>query len=64
VIDSLLHRELIQEVGELPVPGRPRLFGTTMKLLQLLGLRSLEDLPAPKAAVAAAPPATEVPVQS
>jgi segregation and condensation protein B len=64
VIDSLLHRELIQEVGELPVPGRPRLFGTTMKLLQLLGLRSLEDLPAPRAAVAAAPPTTEVPVQS
>jgi segregation and condensation protein B len=64
VIDSLLHRELIQEVGELPVPGRPRLFGTTMKLLQLLGLRSLEDLPVPRAAAAAAPPATEVPVQS
>jgi hypothetical protein len=35
-----------------------------MKLLQLLGLRSLEDLPAPKAAVAAAPAPTEVPVQS
>lgn len=64
VIDSLLHRELIQEVGELPVPGRPRLFGTTMKLLQLLGLRSLEDLPAPKAAVAAAAPAAEVPAQT
>ncbi len=48
VIDSLLHRELIQEVGELPAPGRPRLFGTTIKLLQLLGLRSLEDLPPPK----------------
>lgn len=50
VLDSLLHRGLIEEVGELPAPGRPRLFGTTMKLLQLLGLRSLEDLPPPQAA--------------
>lgn len=50
VIDSLLHRELIQEVGELPAPGHPRLFGTTMKLLQLLGLQSLEQLPPPNIA--------------
>ncbi len=50
VIDSLLHRELIEEVGELPAPGRPRLFGTTMKLLQLLGLQSLAQLPPPNLA--------------
>jgi len=50
VLDSLLHRGLIEEVGELPAPGRPRLFGTTMKLLQLLGLRSLDDLPPPPSA--------------
>jgi chromosome segregation and condensation protein ScpB len=26
-------------------PGTPRLFGTTMRFLQLLGVERLEDLP-------------------
>ena len=40
-----LTRAQIEETGRLDAPGTPRLFGSTMKFLQILGLRSLEDLP-------------------
>ncbi|HKW08666.1 MAG TPA: hypothetical protein VJS19_13970 [Candidatus Dormibacteraeota bacterium] len=29
-------------------PGQPRLFGTTMRFLQVMGLDSLDNLPTPK----------------
>jgi len=45
VLEGLLQRELIEEVGRLDQPGTPRLFGTTIRLLQMLGMQSLEDLP-------------------
>src|SRR5213083_2798289 len=38
---------LIEETGRLEAPGTPRLFGTTMKFLQILGLSSLDELPPP-----------------
>lgn len=44
-IQSLLEYGLIQVIGHKDVPGRPRLFATTQKFLELFGLRSLEDLP-------------------
>jgi segregation and condensation protein B len=47
VLESLEEKGLIEETGRLDAPGTPRLFGTTMKFLQILGLRSLEDLPPP-----------------
>jgi len=47
VLESLEEKGLIEETGRLDAPGTPRLFGTTMKFLQILGLRSLEELPPP-----------------
>jgi len=45
VLEGLEEKGLIAEVGRLEAPGTPRLFGTTMKFLQVLGVRSLDDLP-------------------
>jgi segregation and condensation protein B len=45
VLDGLLARGLIEERGRLEAPGTPRLFGTTMRFLQLLGVSRVEDLP-------------------
>ncbi len=44
-IHSLLEHGLIQVVGYKDTVGRPRLYATTQKFLELFGLRSLEDLP-------------------
>jgi segregation and condensation protein B len=46
VLESLEEKGLIQETGRMDAPGMPRLFGTTMKFLQILGLPSLDELPA------------------
>jgi len=32
-------------VGEKEAPGRPKLYGTTERFLEVFGLESLEDLP-------------------
>ncbi|HEY9287203.1 MAG TPA: SMC-Scp complex subunit ScpB [Candidatus Dormibacteraeota bacterium] len=45
VLESLEEKGLITETGRLDAPGNPRLFGTTIKFLQILGLRSLDELP-------------------
>jgi segregation and condensation protein B len=45
VLESLEEKGLITETGRLEAPGTPRLFGTTIKFLQILGLSSLEELP-------------------
>src|SRR5438309_3620400 len=45
VLESLEEKGLIEETGRLDAPGTPRLFGTTMKFLQILGLSSLDELP-------------------
>jgi segregation and condensation protein B len=45
VLEGLLGRGLIEEVGRLDAPGTPRLFGTTLRFLQLLGVGTLDDLP-------------------
>ena len=45
VLEGLLARGLIEERGRLEAPGTPRLFGTTLRFLQLLGASTLEDLP-------------------
>ena len=47
VLESLEEKGLIEETGRLDAPGMPRLFGTTMKFLQILGLSSLDELPPP-----------------
>jgi segregation and condensation protein B len=45
VLENLEEKGLIVEVGRMETPGTPRLFGTTVKFLQILGLRSLDELP-------------------
>ncbi|WP_337867606.1 SMC-Scp complex subunit ScpB [Meiothermus sp.] len=45
VLDGLLERQLVQVVGEKEAVGRPKLFGTTDRFLELFGLESLADLP-------------------
>jgi len=42
---TLKARGLVQEVGRAPLPGRPRLYGTTLKFLEHFGLERPEDLP-------------------
>ncbi len=44
-VASLLVRGLIVEVGRAAGPGRPALFGTTMRFLEHFGLRDPADLP-------------------
>jgi segregation and condensation protein B len=45
VLDSLERRGLIAEVDRQDTPGRPRLFGTTLRFLQIVGLERIDDLP-------------------
>jgi len=47
VISNLELRALVREVGRGTGPGQPRLYGTTIRFLQMLGLESLDDLPFP-----------------
>jgi segregation and condensation protein B len=59
VLDSLERRELITEVGRQDSPGQPRLFGTTLRFLQVVGLERIEQLPPlPEGAVPALSAAT------
>src|SRR6266513_1185065 len=46
VMQTLLQRGLIEQVGRAEVVGRPMTYGTTGVFLEYFGLRSLEDLPA------------------
>jgi len=48
VLGVLLEKGLIKPVGRKEAPGRPLLYGTSEKFLELFGLRSLKDLPSLK----------------
>ncbi len=48
VLSNLELRDLVKEVGRGTGPGQPRLFGTTIRFLQKLGLESLDELPFPE----------------
>jgi len=45
VMRTLHEKGLVKIVGKKDVPGRPMLYGTTKKFLELFGLSSLTDLP-------------------
>ncbi|OHB56963.1 MAG: SMC-Scp complex subunit ScpB [Planctomycetes bacterium RBG_13_44_8b] len=45
VIRSLMSKGLVKIVGRAEVLGRPMLYGTTKKFLEIFGLNSLKDLP-------------------
>jgi segregation and condensation protein B len=47
VLTNLELRNLITEVGRGSGPGLPKLYGTTMRFLQVMGLESLDHLPKP-----------------
>jgi segregation and condensation protein B len=46
VMQTLVERDLVVQVGRAEVIGRPMTYGTTASFLEYFGLRSLEDLPA------------------
>ena len=45
VLRSLLDRRLVRIAGHREVPGRPLLYATTRRFLEVFGLARLEDLP-------------------
>ena len=45
MIRSLMYKGLVKIVGRAEVLGRPMLYGTTKKFLEVFGLNSLKDLP-------------------
>jgi segregation and condensation protein B len=45
VLKTLLDRDLVRIVGRRDSPGRPALYGSTSRFLEIFGLRSLRDLP-------------------
>jgi segregation and condensation protein B len=47
VLTNLELRDLVTEVGRGAGPGQPKLYGTTMRFLQVTGLESVDHLPAP-----------------
>ena len=47
VLKTLLDRELIRLIGRSEDPGRPLVYGTTQKFLEIFSLSTLKDLPDP-----------------
>ena len=48
-IRSLMEKHLVKIAGRAEIPGRPILYGTTKRFLELFGLNSIKDLPQPEA---------------
>ena len=46
VMQTLVERDLVKQMGRAEVVGRPMTYGTTPAFLEYFGLRALEDLPA------------------
>ena len=60
VIQTLLSKGLIEEVGRLETAGRPIQYGTTFAFLQHFGLRSLDEMPPLKVEQPGVPPDGQV----
>ncbi len=45
MVNKLMDKKLIKEVGRLETPGKPILYGTTKEFLGFFGIVSLKDLP-------------------
>ena len=52
-IRSLMEKHLVKIAGRAEEPGRPILYGTTKRFLELFGLNSTKDLPQPESTKAA-----------
>jgi len=48
ILRMLLERKFAKILGRREIPGRPLVYATTKKFLEVFGLKSLKDLPAPK----------------
>ena len=48
VLRVLLERQLIRVLGRKEIPGRPLIYATTKKFLEVFDLKDLKDLPSPK----------------
>lgn len=63
VLRGLMERQLVKIVGRAEILGRPMLYGTTRRFLEVFGLNSIEDLPNVEELRAAAPKKTTPPEQ-
>ncbi len=61
VVRSLLDRKLVRVAGHREVPGRPMLYATTRRFLEVFGLHQLEDLPTPREIEELLPPRSGLP---
>jgi len=59
VLRTLLEKKLIKIIGKKDVPGKPLVYGTSKKFLEVFGLRDLADLPTLKDLESLGPPSTE-----
>jgi len=48
VLRVLLERNLIRVLGRKDIPGRPLIYGTTRRFLEVFDLKDLKDLPSPE----------------
>ena len=48
ILRMLLERKLVRVIGRKEIPGRPIIYATTKKFLELFELKDLNDLPSPK----------------
>jgi segregation and condensation protein B len=59
VLRSLLERKLVRLAGHKEVAGRPMLYGTTQRFLEVFGLAKLDDLPTLRELAELAPQASD-----
>jgi segregation and condensation protein B len=59
VLRTLLEKKLIKIIGKKDVPGKPIVYGTSKKFLEVFGLRDLADLPTLKDLDSLGPPTME-----
>ncbi len=63
-IRSLMEKHLVKIAGRAELPGRPILYGTTKRFLELFGLNSLKDLPKEEDGLRALPARTSTGVST
>ncbi len=59
VLRTLLEKRLIKIIGKKDVAGKPLVYGTSKKFLEVFGLKELSDLPTLKDLEGLGPPSTE-----
>jgi segregation and condensation protein B len=59
VLRTLLEKKLIKIIGKKDVPGKPIVYGTSKRFLEVFGLKDLSDLPTLKDLDSLGPPSME-----